>query len=290
MRLPRSAKNMAVRSFTLFAAAILLTVVSAHSQTRKSKAAANKPMPVQEETRAETNDAVPAPTPSKRNERPLRSETPQVGDENGTSNPGSSSSNSKTVYKYEFSQPEFIVSNIKIEHDPNGVGAISFKKKGAEDLITDPIRVSPKSIDRINDALAALDFLSSTDNYQYEKDYSHLGVIKFALTRDGRSRDVSFSWTENKDAKILMDEYRRIGNQFIWIFDISLSRENQPLDAPRLMDSLDGMIKRNEISDPLQMEPFLRELSNDERIPLIARNHASRLVAQFEKERKKNDK
>jgi hypothetical protein len=34
------------------------------------------------------------------------------------------------------------------------------------------------------------------------------------------------------------------------------------------------------------MLPLLKELSNDERIPLIARNHAGRLVKQLEKEKK----
>jgi len=88
----------------------------------------------------------------------------------------------------------------------------------------------------------------------------------------------------------LMAEYRRVTNQFIWIFDITLSRDNQPLEAPKLMDSLDSMIRRNEISDPHQLDPFLRELSNDERIPLIARNHAVRLVKQFEKEKAREEK
>ena len=67
------------------------------------------------------------------------------------------------------------------------------------------------------------------------------------------------------------------------MFDITLARENQPLEAPKLLDSLDSLIKRNEISDAEQMIPFLKELSNDERIPLIARNHAMRLVKKIGK-------
>ena len=40
--------------------------------------------------------------------------------------------------------------------------------------------------------------------------------------------------------KLLADEYRKIGNQFIWMFDINVARENQPLEAPRIMDALDS--------------------------------------------------
>jgi hypothetical protein len=83
-----------------------------------------------------------------------------------------------------------------------------------------------------------------------------------------------------------MDEYRRVANQYVWMFDFNLARENQPLETPKLVESLDGLIKRNEIADPQQMLPFLTALSNDERVPLIGRNRAGKLVKQIEKQKK----
>lgn len=190
------------------------------------------------------------------------------------------------AYHYEFTQPEFVVSKIIIEHDEAGKGKIAFMKKGYDELISDPVQLSSKTLEKINEILNALNFLAANESYQYEKDYSHLGTTIFRLTRDGKTRNTTFNWTQNKDAKLLMDEYRKISNQFIWMFDISLARENQPLESPKLMDSLDSMIRRNEISDPKQMAPFLQSLINDERMPLIARNHAGKLVKQVEKEKK----
>jgi hypothetical protein len=107
------------------------------------------------------------------------------------------------------------------------------------------------------------------------------------MKKNGRQRDATFNWTDNKDAKALADEYRKIAQQFVWIFDINVARENQPLDAPRLLDSLDSLIRRKEISDAAQMVSLLRELSDDERIPLIARNHSKKLIEKIEKEEKK---
>jgi hypothetical protein len=52
------------------------------------------------------------------------------------------------------------------------------------------------------------------------------------------------------------------------------------------MESLDSLVRRGEISDPRQMVPFLNGLANDERIPLIARNRAAKIVAQVEKIKK----
>jgi hypothetical protein len=187
------------------------------------------------------------------------------------------------VYFYEFSRPGFAVSHIWIEHDDAGRGKIIFKKGEFDEAISDPIQVSQIGLDRINGALTALNFVNSTDDYQYEKDYSHLGNITIRVKKDGHERTAKFNWTENKEAKALADEYRRISNQYLWVFDMNLDRENQPLDAPRQMDALDSLLQRGEISDPKQLVPFLKELANDERIPLIARNHGGRLIARIEK-------
>ena len=146
-------------------------------------------------------------------------------------------------------------------------------------------------MEKLKAIFGTLNFLDSAENYQSPtRDYGHLGNHTVTLRRDSRERVAKYNWTENKDAKALTDEYRKIGEQYVWNFDISVARENQPLEAPSLMDRLDSLIKRDEISDPAQMLPFLKELSNDERIPLIARNHATRMIKDIEKKSRKNEK
>ena len=190
---------------------------------------------------------------------------------------------SDPYYTYEFTQPEFITNRILIEHDDKGTGRFSFTRRGNDELITDPLQISALAMERLKSAYAALNFHESTENYQHEKDFSHLGVVKIVMSKGGRERATTFSYTLNKNAKLLADEYRKIGNQAIWIFDIKLARENQPLDSPNQMNSLESMLKRDEISDPSQLLSFLSELSDDERLPLLARNHAARIAQQIEK-------
>jgi hypothetical protein len=45
------------------------------------------------------------------------------------------------------------------------------------------------------------------------------------------------------------------------------------------MDLMDSYFKRNEISDPPHLLPLLKELSTDERLPLMARNRALKIAA-----------
>ena len=266
------------RSITLVLIVLCITAV-AGAQTKR-----------QTRTQPKTPVATPSPTPHsdapepqvtkpepKKNERPA----------NGTSKPVASMRTAlDPTYFYEFAQPDFDISKISIVHDEAGKGTISFTKKMFGDPVTDPIQVSPEALERINAAYTALNFLDSTESYQYEKDYPHLGVMTFRLKREAKQRSTTFNYTINKDAKLLADEYRKLANQYVWIFDITVARENQTLDAPRLLDSLDSLMRRKEISDPVQMLPLLKDLMNDERIPLIARNHADRLTKQIEKGKK----
>jgi len=93
-----------------------------------------------------------------------------------------------------------------------------------------------------------------------------------------RKRVAEFNWTQNSDASTLVTEYRRAADQAILIFDISIARENQPLNAPKLMEVMESLIKRDGLSDPQQLLPLLQDLSTDEHVPLIARNHALRII------------
>lgn len=269
---------------------LAMLALSAAAQTKR-KTTGKKPSKKAVSVK-KTVEEVEAATAAKKNARPDDEAQPTAVEkpiENVKTNarPLPAPAADKPVYFYEFSKAEFVISKILIEHDESGKGKITFQKKDFAAPETDPLQLSAVTLERLKTAWQNLNFLDSTENYQTVRDYSNLGTMKFSMSRDGRDRSATFNWTENKDAKTLADEYRKIGQQFVWIFDITVARENQPLEAPRLLDSLDAMVRRSEVSDAAQMIPLLKELSNDERLPLIARNHAAKLIEKIEKTEKK---
>ncbi|MFT3744217.1 MAG: hypothetical protein QM785_07975 [Pyrinomonadaceae bacterium] len=251
---------------TLFFLLFALLVVSASAQKKANVRTNPTPEPTPEPT---------VPAAGKRNERP-----------DGSSKKPETPSSAPATHFYEFTRPGFTYGKIVIEHDDAGKGKISFLKDGYDEMLTDPISLSEVTLKKIADALAELNFLDSTDDYQYIRDYSHLGNLTFTLKQGGRSRTTKYNWTENKGAKALMDEYRRITNEYTWRFEILLARQNMPLQTPSLMDAIDAYYRRGEISDPASLIPFLTELSNDERLPLIGRNRGLKLIKDIEKSKK----
>jgi len=104
------------------------------------------------------------------------------------------------------------------------------------------------------------------------------------MERGDRKRVAEFNWTNNSDASNLVNEYRKAADQVILVFDISIARQNQPLNTPQLMEAMESLLNRNGLSDPRQLVKLLEDLSTDEHVPLIARNHALRLIKKINKQ------
>lgn len=189
----------------------------------------------------------------------------------------------KTTYTYEFSQPRFVVNHIILEHDQTGRGTIKFERLNETVPIIEPLQLSPAALARVSALWEALRFLDSDTDYQSSRHFAHLGVMRIGMQRGDRKRVAEFDWTHNSAAAELVSEYRRAADQAIFVFDISLARQNQPLNTPKLMELLESLLKRNGISDPQQLVPLLTDLSTDEHVPLIARNHALRLIKKIQK-------
>ena len=187
-----------------------------------------------------------------------------------------------TRYSYEFTQPEFYVRHILVEHDATGRGKITFERKNEETAVEEPIELSMGTLGRVLRAWTELRFLESTENYQADKQFPHMGTMRLKMERDTLKRIAEFNWTKNKVASLLANEYRRVADQAILIFDISVARETQPLATTKLMDEFEMQMKRNGLSDPQQLVPLLQDVSTDEHLPLITRNHALRLIKQLQ--------
>ena len=214
-------------------------------------------------------------TESKRNDRPQSNSTSTIV-------PGSKEANS-VRYTWEFSHREFMINHIVVEHDATGRGKVTFSRKGEEDPIVENVELTPPVLERIEKLWRDLRFLDSNENYQSAKDFAHLGTYKLGMTALDRKRTAEFNWSSNASAWALAQDYRRVADQVIFVFDMTVARENQPLNTPGLLKQLESMYNRNALSDPKQLVPLLKEIRTDAHIPLIARNHAERLLKKIEK-------
>ena len=68
-------------------------------------------------------------------------------------------------YSYEFTQPEFLIRHIVIEHDAAGRGQITFERKNDTAHITEKLELSPEALVSITSLWDVLHFLESNTSY-----------------------------------------------------------------------------------------------------------------------------
>lgn len=214
-------------------------------------------------------------TEIKRNDRPQSNSTSTVVPDGKDA--------TSVRYTWEFSQREFVINHIAVEHDAVGHGKVTFTRRNEEQPIVENVELSSSALERIEKLWRELRFLDSNENYQSSKDFSHLGTYKLGIIDHDRKRTAEFNWSSNSAAWSLAQEYRRLADQAIFVFDMTVARENQPLNTPGLLKQLESMYNRNGLSDPKQLVPLLKEIRTDAHIPLIARNHAERLLKKIDK-------
>ena len=260
---------------TLAAAALLL--LGAAFDARAQRKATPRPTPAQTQPKKVSSrpedDAKPSATPqTSAKPTPTPPKAAEKLDPNAAR------------YAYEFSQPDFFVYFIHIEHDEKGKGTIRFERRTDTEQITDPIQISPAALERIRARFDALKFLDSSDNYQGERTYPSQGKTKLTLKHGGRERTTEFNYSQNPEAQGLAEEYRRVSEQALFVFDVNVALENQPLEMPKLINRLESLIQRNYLSDTQQLLPLIRELTEDERVPLVGRNQAARILKKLDKQ------
>ena len=225
--------------------------------------------------------AAPGPTPKKASARPgegahdAQQQAPPPSLKAGAQ-PKAKEDPNAAHFVYEFEQPDFFVYFMHVEHDERGRGHIRFERRSDTEQLTEPFELSPATLERIKAHWANLRFLDSTAEYQGERHYPSQGKTRLTMRQGGRSRTAEFNYSQDSDAQGLANEYRRAADQALFVFELQVALESQPLETPKLINRLETLIDRNMVSDAKQLAPLIKQLTEDERVPLVGRNHAAR--------------
>ncbi|HEV2862602.1 MAG TPA: hypothetical protein VGX48_16430 [Pyrinomonadaceae bacterium] len=251
-------------SRVVLAAALVTLMTGAALSTSAQRKVTRRP----EEAQATPTPSLPPPS--------LKSPgSPKVKEDPNASN-----------YAYEFKHPDFFVYFIHIEHDDRGRGHIRFERRTDTEQLTEPLELSPAVLGRLKAHWTNLRFLESDASYQGERNYPSQGMSKLTMRQGARSRTAEFNYSQDPDAQGLVNEYRRAADQALFVFDLQVALESQPLDTPKLINRLDSLVDRDQLSDKKQLIPLVKQLTEDERVPLVGRNQAARILKKLEEEKK----
>ena len=191
--------------------------------------------------------------------------------------------NAAPSFGYKFENKRFDISLIEIDLKADGTGELRFKKGESDDIIDRKLKLLDATATRIRGLLDATQFLASDENYQDKKDFSHLGWHTIWQRESGRERTARFNYTNNLRIKQLADIFMGVATQEIDSFMIETAMQYQPLDVPRLLESLENDLRLERIAEPESLLKLLHDIQFDEMLVLIGRNHAKRMVDDIKK-------
>jgi len=193
------------------------------------------------------------------------------------------STNGDISFSYKFENPRFLLRIIEIDLGSNGSGELRFTRGESDEVLDCKLKLLPATIARIRHLYEASNFLRSDTAYQDKKDFSHLGWITLGARQNGRERKARFNYTTNEQINELKEIFLAIAWQEIALFDIDNAQRYQPLDLPKQLEILENDLRLVRIAEPSRILGTLNEIAGDDSQPLIARNHAKRLVEDIKK-------
>ncbi|HLG13199.1 MAG TPA: hypothetical protein VJH03_01580 [Blastocatellia bacterium] len=191
-------------------------------------------------------------------------------------------------FAYRFENPRFYISIIDVEVGGDGRATVRFKRGESGEMLEVKHKLLPGTLARIRRLYDMLNFLGSQENYQDKKDFSHLGWKTISERAGERERKARFNYTTNEAAKELSDIFHGVATQEIRLFDMDLAEQHQPLEMPAQLAALEDELRLERITEPERLLQPLREMAMSETLPLIARNHATRLITAIEKKKYKS--
>jgi hypothetical protein len=180
---------------------------------------------------------------------------------------------------YEFRQPSFETSEVRITLEASGAGQMRFVRKGLSEPVSVRIAVSSKGYSELQARLVRTRYLSSITISGDDQRHTNLGITRVWLESDGHgSPVVEFYYADDRNLAAVQDWFRGLTRRELARFDIETAARYRPLDLPGLLDRLGEDLKRGLVTDADGLKPLLVSIQDDPSLPLIARNRAASIA------------
>jgi hypothetical protein len=186
-------------------------------------------------------------------------------------------------FSYRFENPRFDIRVIEIDLDSNGAGELRFTRGESDEILDCKLKLFPATISRIRGLFEVSGFFVSDAEYQDKRDFSHMGWVTLRARQGTQERKTRFNYTTNIQMRELEEIFRAIATQEISLFDIDNAERYQPLDLPKQLETLENDLRLARIAEPERLLTALNEIAADDTQPLIARNHARKIVDAIKK-------
>jgi hypothetical protein len=195
-----------------------------------------------------------------------------------------------TSYWFIVVSPNFPVVRAELQFDDAGQGTFTFVRQEDQQTVQAPLKLLPETVERVNRLLDELRFLASREEYQANRNLSHLGTVTLRVRRGTQEREVSLNYTTNPAMRTLVTLLRGVISQESRVLAIELARRHEPLDLDRQMQALKREVSNGWLAEPKKLLALLEDLRSDQEVLLIARRRAEEIIRKIQKDEERAGK
>jgi hypothetical protein len=169
----------------------------------------------------------------------------------------------------------------KIVLDEQGRGTFE-ATPSAGDLLTRSFEVSANTMQQLLAAFDAVKFLSSTEDYESHLKVADMGWKTIILAREGKSREVRFNYTTNKQVNALADFLSGLAVAVLRRDALEHSMKYDKLGLPDQLNALQAEMNSRWLTEPEMLLPVLQKISSNSTYFNIVQRKARALILQIE--------
>jgi hypothetical protein len=183
------------------------------------------------------------------------------------------------LFSKEFQQGPYV--RFKISIDQQGRGKFEALPRDGE-LITRDLQASQDTMRRLLASFDSAQFLSSTREYESHFKVADMGMKTIVLEQNGRSREVRFNYTFDKNLATIADLFGGLVTTQLRLAALENAKKYDKLGLPDELNALQAELNNRWLVDAEQLIPVLTEIANNHAFFNVVQRKARQLVLQIE--------
>ncbi|MBZ5551667.1 MAG: hypothetical protein LAO21_03025 [Acidobacteriia bacterium] len=192
---------------------------------------------------------------------------------------GPETSPTSILFSKELQQGQY--ERFKISIDQQGRGKFEAKPRDGE-LMARDLQVSPDTMRRLLASFEAAQFLSSTREYESPAKVADMGMKTIALEQNGRSREVRFNYTFDKNMATIADLFGGLVTTQLRLASLENAKKYDKLGLPDELNALQAELNNHWLVDAELLIPVLTEIANNRAFFNVVQRKAHQLILQIE--------
>jgi hypothetical protein len=195
---------------------------------------------------------------------------------------GSAPQGASILFIKDMKQGEY--ERFKLSLEESGRGNFEAKPREGQ-LVSRNLEVSTETMQQLFSLFESAQFLSSNRDYESHFKVADMGMKTIVLQKKGRSREVRFNYTTDRNINTIADQLNGIVTTELRADSLEKSMKYDKLGLPDQITALQNELNGHWLAEPQLLLPVLRQIANNPAYFNMVQRKAHQLILLIESQK-----